>query len=121
MAANLLLVEEDLEFGVPVVADCVLQEIEARRDADRALARGEQGAKIGVSIYGGELSELTGRYLYLGTAFGGGIGEDIASDVGTSMNLTGPVVVEGYGLKRTNEGFAEGDFKAVNLDGATLS
>lgn len=120
MAATLLLVEPDLEFGVPVLADVVLQELDGNRDAKRAVASGEQGAVIGVSIYGGELTDVTGNYLYLGTQFGGGIGNDISASVGTSLDLADPVIVEGFGLKRSNEAFVSGSFKAVHLDGASV-
>lgn len=121
MAATLMLVEPNLEFGVPVLANVVLQEIKANRNANTAKATGEQGAVIGIAIYGGQDAECDGSYLYLGTQFGGGIGQDISASVGTSLNLTGPVCVTGFGINRTHEGFVSGDFKAVSLDSATVS
>ena len=121
MAATLLLVEPNLEFGVPTLANVVLQDIKANRNANTAKATDEDGDVIGIAIYGGQDAECDGTYLYLGTAFGGGIGENIASSVGTSLNLTGPVCVTGYGISRTHEGFVTGDFKAISLDGASVS
>lgn len=120
MAATLMLVESDLIFGVPVLTGVVLQEIEANRDAKEAVATGEEGDEIGVAVYGGQMANCRGTYLFLGTDFGGGIGQNIASEVGTGLGLTGPILVSGFSRKRNHEAFADGSFKAVSLDGASV-
>ncbi len=119
MAATLLLVNADLEFGVPVLSGCVLQNIGRTRTANTAKATGEQGDVIGISVYGGQDAEVDGDYLWLGSDFAD-VGDNIASDVGTALGVTGPVVVTGNGCKRAHEGFATGDLKAVTLDGASI-
>jgi hypothetical protein len=119
--ATLLKVESRLTFGVPVLTTCVLQDIKADRNANTAKATGEQGAVIGIAIFGGQDAECSGSYLYCGTQFGGGIGANIATQVGTAVGLTGPVAVSGFGIARTHEGFVTGDFKAVSLDSATYT
>lgn len=119
MAATLLLVNENLQFGVPSIGNAVIQDIKADRNAGTAKATGEDGDVIGIAIHGGQDAEVSGSYLYTGSIFGDGIGEDIVTDVGESLLLTGPTCVTGYGIARTHEGFATGDFKAVSLDGAT--
>jgi hypothetical protein len=121
MPATMLLTNPNLKFGVPTLANVVLQEIKSDRNANTAKATGEKGEVIGIAIYGGQDTEGSGSYLFLGTAFGGGIGNNIASSVGSSLNLTGPCCVTGFGINRTNEGFATGDFKFVSLDSASVS
>ena len=120
MAATLLLVNADLEFGVPVLSGCVLQNINRDRNANTAKATGEQGDVIGIAVYGGQDAEISFDFLWLGSDFAS-IGTNIVSSVGTALGVTGPVVVTGNGVKRTHEGFATGDGKAVTLDGASLS
>lgn len=121
MGATLMKVDSGLIFGVPTLSGVVLQEIEADRKAKDAEATGEVGDVIGVAIFGGQRSNVRGSYLFKGTDFGGGIGADIASSVGSGLGLSGPICVSGFTRKRNHEAFADGSFEAISLDGSTRS
>ena len=121
MAAKLLLATDgaNLTFGVVVVSSVVMQDAKCDTDADKAVARGEEGDKIGISIYGGQESEITGKYLRKESNDIGAIGDTLA-DIATTFGLTGDVVVTGIGQESGHDTFESGSFKAVNLEGASL-
>lgn len=121
MSATLLKVESGLVFGVPLMANVVLQEVDYDRKAKDAEATGEAGDVIGVAIYGGQRYNCKGSYLYKGTS-PYTMGQDIMSVVTALFGeLTGACAVSGFGRKRSHEAFSDGNFEAIGLIGATQS
>jgi hypothetical protein len=119
MSATLLRVETDLEFGVPVISDIILQDCDATQDGKTAIATGEEGDEIGVSVYGGKVVEFKGSYLYKGKDIAG-IGVDVPSGIVTALSdETMKAVIYGFGRKKTHEGWTTGDYKGIGLLGAS--
>lgn len=120
MAATLSLVVADLNFGVPVYTDStlILQNLDFNRDGKTAVVSGEDGSEIGLSVYGGQISEVTADYLFL-TDDPGDIGDDVADSVGAALDITEAIILYGFGRKYTHEGFATGSFKAISLLGSS--
>src|SRR5579862_4895498 len=118
MSATLLLVEADLVFGVPTIDDIVLQNLDMTRDAKTAIATGEEGDEIGVSIYGGKVAEVKGDYLFIGSDINA-IGDTMSADIGTALGIDDDIVCYGFGRKLAHEGFQTGDFRGISLTGGS--
>lgn len=118
MAATLITTTDgaDLIFGTTGVnGDVILTDVEGRRDAKTAIATGEQGDEIAVSVYGGKVGEASGTFWNEGIDIGA---------IGAAITLTGvdseitSFTVYGSTTKFTHEGFSTGEFKAIGLVGA---
>ena len=115
-------------FGIKAnnSANVILQDFSCERSGrEIPPATNEVGAEIGTGVMGGNIANLTGSYLYNGKTVNGTSGHGSSSDIGATLTfvdnfgLNGDVILVTFGAKQNHEGWETGDFKALNLDGAT--
>ncbi len=115
-------------FGIKAneSANVILQDIAIERSGKEIPpATNEVGAEIGTGVMGGNIATMTGTYLFNGKTIGGTAGDTAVTDIGAVLTfvsvfgLTGDILCVTFGVKLNHEGWETGDFKAINLDGAT--
>jgi hypothetical protein len=107
-------------------ANVIMQDVAFERTGKEIpAATNEVGAEIGTGVMGGNIANLTGTYLFNGKTLGGTAGHGSTADIASVLSfvdnfgLSGDILLVTYGAKQNHENWETGDFKAINLDGAT--